>query len=49
MGQALPKPALRPFLRGYAGAGGDLRCAIEELTGDDYTEAQQEAWASRCR
>jgi putative acetyltransferase len=43
----LPKPALRPFL------GADVPvlaaifvAAIQELTGDDYGEAQQEAWAS---
>ena len=47
MGQALPKPGLRPFLAGgCSAAGGDLRCRIEELTGDDYSEAQQEAWAA---
>jgi putative acetyltransferase len=47
MGQALPKPALRPFL------GEDTHvlaaifvAAIEELTGEDYSQAQQEAWAS---
>jgi putative acetyltransferase len=47
MGQALPKPALRPFL------GADTPvlaaifvAAIEELTGEDYSQAQQEAWAS---
>jgi putative acetyltransferase len=47
MGQALPKPALRPFL------GADTPvlaaifvAAIEELTGEDYSHAQQEAWAS---
>jgi len=47
MGQAMPKPALRPFL------GEDVPvlaaifvAAIEELTGDDYSEAQQQAWAS---
>src|SRR3954463_16072412 len=47
MGQTLPKPSLRPFL------AADLPilaaifvAAIEELTGDDYSEAQQEAWAS---
>ena len=47
MGQSLPKPALRPFLSEdtpvlaaiFAGA-------IEELTGEDYSEAQQQAWAS---
>jgi putative acetyltransferase len=47
MGQALPKPALRPFL-----ATDTLMLAaifvasVEELTGDDYSEAQQQAWAS---
>src|ERR1700726_4936095 len=47
MGQALPKPALRPFL------GEDIpvlaaifAASIEELTGEDYSQAQQEAWAS---
>ena len=47
MGQALPKPALRPFL------GADTPvlaaifvAAIEELTGEDYSQAQQQAWAS---
>ena len=47
MGQALPKPALRPFLAEdtpvlaaiFAGS-------IEELTGEDYNQAQQEAWIS---
>src|SRR6202140_402462 len=47
MGQALPKPALRPFL----GADTPILAAIfvaaiEELTAEDYSEAQQEAWAS---
>ncbi|WFU14290.1 GNAT family N-acetyltransferase [Bradyrhizobium sp. CB3481] len=47
MGQALPKPGLRPFLP----ADGSMLAAIfvaaiEELTGDDYSEAQQEAWAA---
>ena len=43
-----PNPRLRPYL-----AGGCARCwrrsslpRIEELTGDDYSEAQQEAWAA---
>jgi len=43
----MPKAALRPFLPA------DVRmlaaifvAAIEELTGDDYSEAQQEAWAA---
>src|ERR1700723_2629838 len=42
MGQALPKPALRPFLA----ADTPMLAAIEELTGEDYNQAQQEAWAS---
>ena len=47
MAVAHPKLALRPFLP----ADGPLlreifRDSIEELTNDDYTEAQQEAWAS---
>jgi putative acetyltransferase len=47
MGQALPKPALRPFL------GEDtpmlvaiFAASIEELTGEDYSQAQQQAWTS---
>src|SRR5450432_1541358 len=47
MGQALPKAALRPFL------GPDTPmlaaifvAAIEELTAEDYSEAQQQAWAA---
>ena len=48
MGQALPKPALRPFLRRRIRPcwRRSSSAAIEELTGDDYSEAQQEAWAS---
>jgi putative acetyltransferase len=47
MGQALPKPALRPFLPADAPVlAAIFVAAIEELTGDDYSEAQQEAWAS---
>ena len=46
MGQALPKAALRPFL----GADTPMLAAIfvaaiEELAGEDYSEAQQQAWA----
>src|SRR5436305_8200920 len=47
MAQTLPKAALRPFL------AADLPilaaifiAAVEELTADDYSEAQREAWAS---
>src|SRR6202140_5066862 len=47
MGQALPKPALRPFLREDVPVlAAIFVAAIEELTGDDYNEAQQAAWAS---
>ena len=47
MAQALPKPALRPFLPADVPVlAAIFVAAIEELTGDDYTEAQQEAWAS---
>jgi putative acetyltransferase len=47
MGQALPKPALRPFLATDTPVLAAIFAAsIEELTGDDYSEAQQEAWAS---
>jgi putative acetyltransferase len=45
MGQALPQPGLRPFLPD------DLPVLVEiyeesiaELTGEDYSESQQEAW-----
>src|SRR5664279_3234016 len=47
MGQTLPKPALRPFLAADTPIlVAIFVAAIEELTGEDYTEAQQEAWAS---
>jgi len=47
MGQALPKPALRPFLPADTPVlAAIFVAAIEELTGDDYSEAQQEAWAA---
>src|ERR1700738_1596060 len=47
MGQALPKPALRPFLSEDTPVLAAIFAAsIEELTGDDYSEAQQQAWAS---
>ena len=48
MGQSLPKPGLRPFLPADVPPLAEIfRASIEELTGDDYSEAQQEAWASR--
>ena len=47
MGQALPKPALRPFLAEDTPVLAAIFAAsIEELTGDDYSEAQRQAWAS---
>lgn len=46
MGQAMPKPALRPFLAADTPVlAAIFVAAIEELTGDDYSEAQQQAWA----
>jgi putative acetyltransferase len=47
MGQSLPKPALRPYLASDAPMLAQIFvAAIQELTGDDYNEAQQEAWAA---
>jgi putative acetyltransferase len=47
MGQALPKPALRPFLPADTPMlAAIFVAAIQELTGDDYSEAQQEAWVA---
>jgi putative acetyltransferase len=47
MAQTLPKPALRPLLpEDIPVLAAIFVAAIEELTGDDYSEAQQEAWAS---
>ena len=47
MGQTLPKAALRPFLMADTPVLAAIFAAsIEELTGDDYSEAQQEAWIS---
>src|ERR1700724_1000043 len=47
MGQALPKPALRPYLAEDTPVLAEIfTAAIEQLTGDDYSEAQQQAWAS---
>src|SRR3978361_877422 len=43
----MPKPALRPFLAADTPVlAAIFAAAIEELTGDDYSEAQQQAWAS---
>jgi putative acetyltransferase len=47
MAQALPKPALRPFLAADVPMLAAIFVAsIQELTGDAYSEAQQEAWAA---
>jgi len=47
MAQTLPKPALRPFLAADVPIlAAIFVAAIEELTVDDYNEAQREAWAS---
>jgi putative acetyltransferase len=44
---AHPKSALRPYLPADAPLLAEIfRASIEELTGDDYTQEQQEAWAS---
>ena len=46
MGQTLPKPGLRPFLPADTPIlAAIFVAAIQELTGDDYSEAQQGAWA----
>lgn len=43
--QAMPAPALRPFLPADVPELALIfRASIEELTGEDYSEAQQEAW-----
>ncbi len=45
--QAHPKLGLRPYLPEDTALLREIfRDSIEELTADDYTEAQQEAWAS---
>jgi len=46
-GVANPKLALRPYLQSDTGMLAIIfRNSVEELTGDDYNEEQQEAWAS---
>jgi len=46
---ALPKPTLRPYLPSDLPLLAEIRlAAIEQLTVDDYDEAQREAWASIC-
>jgi putative acetyltransferase len=47
MAQALPQPGLRPFLPADVPMlAAIFVAAIQELTGDDYSEPQQEAWAA---
>ena len=47
MGRSLPKPALRPFLLADTPVVVAIfAAAIEELTGDDYSADQREAWAA---
>jgi putative acetyltransferase len=47
MAQALPRPALRPFLAADTPMlAAIFTAAIQELTGDDYGEPQREAWAA---
>src|SRR2546430_13584248 len=47
MARAHPEFALRPFLAEDMPLLAEIfRASIAELTGDDYTEGQQEVWAS---
>jgi len=47
MAMAHPKLALRPFLPDDAPVLAEIfRASVMDLTGEDYTEAQQQAWAS---
>jgi putative acetyltransferase len=47
MARAHPTPGLRPFLPADAPVLAEIfRDSIEELAADDYSEAQQEAWAA---
>ena len=47
MARAHPKLAMRPFLPADTPLLAEIfRASIEELTGDDYSEAQQEAWVA---
>ncbi len=47
MGQQLQEPALRPFLPADAPVLAEIfQASVEELTGEDYSEAQQAAWVS---
>jgi len=47
MARANPTLALRPYLPADAPVVAEIfRASIADLTGDDYSESQQEAWAS---
>jgi putative acetyltransferase len=47
MGQTLPKPALRPYLaEDKSVLAAIFAASVEALTGDDYSEAQRQAWAA---
>src|SRR5471030_1148454 len=47
MAMAHPKLALRPYLADDAALILEIfRASVMDLTGDDYTEAQQQAWAA---
>ena len=47
MAQTLPNPALRPLLPAdVAVLAAIFVAAVEDLTGEDYSESQQEAWAA---
>ena len=48
MGRSLPKPGLRPFLPADLPLLVEIfKSSIEELTADDYSEPQQEAWMAQ--
>ncbi len=47
MARAHPKLALRPYLADDARLLAEIfRASVMDLTGEDYTQAQQQAWAS---
>jgi putative acetyltransferase len=47
MARAQPKLAMRPMLPAEAPLVAEIfRASVEELTGDDYSKGQQDAWAS---
>lgn len=47
MARSMPKPGLRPYLAADAPVCAAIfEASVTELTGDDYTEAQQEAWVA---